>query len=129
VLTKSCFKPLENRSQTLTLKRRAYTRSAGRTPLSLVRTYGGGRTTGRTLCKWYSGRTEDQQMYATFRNTFWVIPGCMRHPLDYCAKTTERTLGLPDSRCSIRELVANFSYKQHVSPLISHACFLPLMCR
>ena len=35
-----------------------------------------------------------------FWNTLWIIPGHMRYPLDHYAKTTERTLGLPDIRCS-----------------------------
>jgi hypothetical protein len=46
-----------------------------------------------------------------FLNTLWVIPGRTRQPLDQCAQTTGRTLGLPDVRCSVRELVADFLYK------------------
>ena len=68
-------------------------------------------TIGRTLCKSY------RQMYVGpldvryFWNILWIILGRTRHPLDHCAKTTGFTLGLPDVRCSIRELVANFPYK------------------
>jgi hypothetical protein len=46
-----------------------------------------------------------------FLNTLWVIPGCTRYPLDHCAKTTGRTLRLPNVCCSIRESVANFPNK------------------
>jgi hypothetical protein len=70
----------------------------------------------------------DHLMYATFWSTLWVIPGRMRHPLNQCAKTTGRTLGLPDVRCSVRELVTNFSYKQTVPPPISLTHSHPLVC-
>jgi hypothetical protein len=46
-----------------------------------------------------------------FFNTLWVIPGRTRHPLGQCAQTTGCTLGLPDVRYSVRELVADFLYK------------------
>jgi hypothetical protein len=35
----------------------------------------------------------------------------MRHPLDHYARTTGRTLWLPDVRRSDKELVADFLYK------------------
>jgi hypothetical protein len=81
--------------------------------LSVVWTYAGGGagTTRRTLCKKYNKRMWDHRMYATFWSILWVIHRRTRHPLDQCGKTTERTLGLPDVRYSVRELVVNFLYK------------------
>jgi hypothetical protein len=76
--------------------------------LSAVRTYGRGPP---DVC--FVNSTMD--VHGTTGHTLWdtllVVPGRTRHPLDQCAKTIGRTLGLPDVRCSVRELVANFSYK------------------
>jgi hypothetical protein len=72
-----------------------------------------GGTTRRMLCtnvvgqRTYVGPPDVRYYW----DTLSVILGCMRRPLDHCAKTTGRTLGLPDVHCSVRELVTNFSYK------------------
>jgi hypothetical protein len=63
-----------------------------------------------------------------FFNILWVISRRMRHSLDYCARTTGRTLGLPNVRLSDKELVADFPYKCPPPALISHAHSHPLLC-
>jgi hypothetical protein len=87
-----------------------YARSGGRMLVSVARMYAGGPpdvcSANRT-----TGRTWDHQTYATFWKTLWIIPEHTRHPLDQCAQTTGRTLGLPDVCCFVRELVADFLYK------------------
>jgi hypothetical protein len=63
-----------------------------------------------------------------FLNTLWIISRRTRYFLDHCARTTERTLGLPNVRRFDRELVADFSYKYPPPPLIPHAHSHPLVC-
>jgi hypothetical protein len=63
-----------------------------------------------SVARTYEGGPLDMT-YATFWKTLWIIPGRTGHPLDQCAQTTGRTLGLPDIRCFVRELVADFLYK------------------
>jgi hypothetical protein len=80
-----------------------YDRSSGRTLLSIVRMYDGGPP---DAC---SANSTPDVCY--FLYTLWVIPGRTRYPLNQHAKTTRRTLGLLNIRCSVRELVADFLYK------------------
>jgi hypothetical protein len=60
-----------------------------------------------------------------FLNTLWVILGHMKHLLDQYTQTTGHTLGLPKVRCSVRELVADFSINSPPLPFIPHAFFFP----
>jgi hypothetical protein len=61
-----------------------------RTLLSIVWTYGGGPPDVRSAnCT--GRRMWDHRTYATFWNTFWLIPECTRQPLNCWVRTTRRT--------------------------------------
>jgi hypothetical protein len=63
--------------------------------------------------------------YATFCNTFWLIPRCSRQPLDRYVNSTGRMLGFTNVRCFSRELVEPLNYKYPLPLSISYALSSP----